>query len=614
MSRRVALVSQRQLSRRSGPSWHLGWHGFAAVGLSLLCLGLMALDGRDHEPRSAVSPPAWAASATTPHAFPAPGDLTTREHSTNAGGALTATNAPTAPTPHHVARVAGESTLHWLAPSADAELVLSLVAPAHLAWEFELNLATAPPAGSNTNTQPPPLADAATSTQPRPRATATDQSLVRRATAVAPPTTASSPPLRPAPTLPLLPTGWRTPPAPPHTLSLPGTEPPPASDVAGSAPSTAEPDQDRLARHRRFWVPVRRSATRTDTLPVQARLAFHSRLISLYVDQATPDASGANERLRFPELATLLETQVLPTVHDCLGPIADVDGDGRLAVLLTPLLEEWQAGTTPLRAFVRAADFDPALAAPGSNHADVIYLNRQQLAAGGLPAILLHEAAHLACFTRRTAAGLPPATVEWFDEGLAHAVELRVLGRSTNLADRLDRLLTSPHRSPLLAGEWPTRGRDTWRDPGSRGAMALFFHWLTQANPDALRQLVDSQLAPQAACAHLGGAPFPELFARFSATLQRGELTDGVRPAGEAWSVAQGPARLTLRGSTSVRVSCQGVKAGQMVTLTVPAGVVPHGTWLSPNAEDPSASVPAVATLPTTTPATTPTEPARIRR
>ncbi|MFM8287897.1 MAG: hypothetical protein ACKOGA_14345, partial [Planctomycetaceae bacterium] len=406
------------------------------------------------------------------------------------------------------------------------------------------------------------------------------------------------------------PTGWRTLASPAPVSFSPGTGPTPAPAFVGDDQSLAEPDRDRLARHRRFWVPVHRSATRTETLPVEAQLAFHSRCISLYVDRATGDEPAANERLRFPELASLLETQVLPTVRECLGPIADVDGDGRLAVLLTPLLEEWQAGTTPLRAFVRAADFDPTLTPPDSNHADVIYLNRQQLAAGGLPAILLHEAAHLACFTRRTAAGLPPATVEWLDEGLAHAVELRVLGRSTNLADRLDRLVASPHRSPLLAGEWPTRGRDTWRDPGSRGAMALFVHWLTQAQPDALRQLVDSPLAPQAACAHLGGVPFPELFARFSLALQRGELTHGLRPAGEEWQVATGPARLTLRGSTSLRVGCRGLKPGQVITLTTPAGVAPHCTWLSPNAREHGGPAPAVAAAPTSGPA----EPARTTR
>ena len=83
---------------------------------------------------------------------------------------MTPTAANLAHSHHQVARVAGESIVQLPAPHADAELVLSLVAPAHLAWEFELDVATPPMGESQPALQPALQHDLASPTPLRPAA------------------------------------------------------------------------------------------------------------------------------------------------------------------------------------------------------------------------------------------------------------------------------------------------------------------------------------------------------------------------------------------------------------------------------------------------------------
>ncbi|MFM8286834.1 MAG: hypothetical protein ACKOGA_08920, partial [Planctomycetaceae bacterium] len=191
------------------PTRRLARHGLHAVGLSLLCVGLLALGSPDRGPAALQAPPAGQVPHTRRADSPATGNPTTRMPPANSGGALTPTAANLAHSHHQVARVAGESIVQLPAPHADAELVLSLVAPAHLAWEFELDLATPPMGESQPALQPALQHDLASPTPLRPAAPP-DPAVVQTAGVAGPPHIDSQPSLQFAAPHEKAPTGWRT--------------------------------------------------------------------------------------------------------------------------------------------------------------------------------------------------------------------------------------------------------------------------------------------------------------------------------------------------------------------------------------------------------------------
>ncbi|HVW01590.1 MAG TPA: hypothetical protein VHB77_14655, partial [Planctomycetaceae bacterium] len=125
---------------------------------------------------------------------------------------------------------------------------------------------------------------------------------------------------------------------------------------------------------------------------LQAKLQCESRRARVYADE------GAQQLETTPALAArvaqLLDERVLPTIDRQLGGIRDVDGDGKLTVLLTPWLERLQGGKTSLKGFVRSTDFR-SYSGPLSNHGDILYLSAVSEAGPALEPLLTHVTTHL---------------------------------------------------------------------------------------------------------------------------------------------------------------------------------------------------------------------------
>ncbi len=347
---------------------------------------------------------------------------------------------------------------------------------------------------------------------------------------------------------------------------------------AGRADGDTTPPQER-----RFWVP-------TPGLPsmaqepgeyVIARLRVANERVAVYCDPRIPE--DALPKASVESVAQDLQHRVLPDVERLLGEVDDLDGDGRLTVLITPLLETIPCGSTPLRAFVRSHDFLAQDELPTSNHADIIYVNSARISDLGLDVVLTHEVSHLAAFSLRHRSSGRVRDEEWIDEGLAHAVEVRATSDWSNLADRLKAFRTDPHRSPLVVPA--SNGRTGWRDPGSRGATALFMDYLCRRfGTDVLRKLVtgDSRGIPQIEQAT--GVSFAELFRDWSINVYCGH-TD-IQPGNQGplarsdvenrpfvdpvvWKVEDESVEMSLQGTTTRAVRMGVDRSGSLWRVVI---------------------------------------------
>ena len=217
-----------------------------------------------------------------------------------------------------------------------------------------------------------------------------------------------------------------------------------------------------------------------------ANVACGSR-VRVFVDQQLAKEEVSQSRI--DELVRMLESDVVPRVESQFGPLRDVDGDGRLAVVLTPWLSRLQGGRTSINGLVRNSDFQRNVSPPFSNRRDMLFLNSSFPSDAALRDLLSHEVAHAACISQRLSRGATTLRDEedWLSEALAHLAE----PGWSNLDHRVVAFLDDPSRYPLVVPDYYRAG--LWRNPGCRGATSLMTRWCVErGGPDVVRQLAQS--------------------------------------------------------------------------------------------------------------------------
>ena len=238
------------------------------------------------------------------------------------------------------------------------------------------------------------------------------------------------------------------------------------------------------------------------------------------------DAAGIVPDDGYDPMVEALERAVFPVLSAYVGEVGDLDGNGVVWVLFTPVVNRTtpRRSTTRIFGFFNPADLADPESCPASNGGEILYLLAvdpdgrfsrpvpTEFATGGAIGVATHELAHLISAERRTvlAPGSTFANLEvtWLSEALAHSAEtfvgmslegLRPGGNHgfrelvsdpeifgayhfPNLR-RSAYYLLGPHRTPAL-------GDAEWRDPGGVSSLAMRgFGWLL------LRWLAD-QYAP----------------------------------------------------------------------------------------------------------------------
>ena len=250
--------------------------------------------------------------------------------------------------------------------------------------------------------------------------------------------------------------------------------------------------------------------------------------VRIFVDQQL--AAGEVSQSRIDELVSVLEDDVVPRVESQFGPLSDVDGDGCLAIVLTPWLSRLQGGRTSIGGMVRSSDFQRDVSPPLGNRCDMLFLNSSLPSDAALRDLLSHEVAHAACISQRLSRGIGKLRDEddWLSEALAHLAE----PGWTNLDHRLAAFLDDPSRFPLVVPDYYRAG--LWRNPGCRGATYLFTRWcIEHRGPQLVRQLAQSVERGRKNIERATGRQFEDLFREWNLSLADGvELTSpGLRSA-----------------------------------------------------------------------------------
>jgi hypothetical protein len=317
-------------------------------------------------------------------------------------------------------------------------------------------------------------------------------------------------------------------------------------------------------------------------VPVTGRLAGEGDRVRVYLDRQTAPEEIAPGLI--DEIIRLLDAEIIPRSREVVGEHADIDGDGKLTVLVTAWLGRLCGGKTSLNGCVRCNDFQADVEAPFGNHADVIYLNTSVAPGPALKALLAHEYTHAVCFSRRLAPGrraVPlPVEEDWLNEAIAHVAEnLHACGWS-NLDRRIDDFLANTARSPLAVRDYYRSG--LWRDAGCRGATYLFLRYCAdQFGEGLLRDLVNGPAAGKRNLERATQTSFADLFRHWTIALSEGELpsvplrgTVGecelTGPARVAWPVAAGPCDLELCGTASAFIELTATRS-EVVRVVIDA-------------------------------------------
>jgi hypothetical protein len=256
--------------------------------------------------------------------------------------------------------------------------------------------------------------------------------------------------------------------------------------------------------------------------------------VRVFVDQQL--AKGEVAQSQIDELVLLLETDVVPRVESQFGSLRDVDGDGRLAVVLTPWLSRLQGGRTSINGMVRSSDFQRTVSPPWGNRSDLLFLNSALPSDAALRDLLSHEVAHAACISQRLSrdGGTLRDEEDWLSEALAHLAE----PGWSNLDHRLVAFLDDPSRYPLVVPDYYRAG--LWRNPGCRGATYLMTRWcVDRGGPDLVRQLAQSTERGTRNLERATKRHFEDLFREWNLSLATGDgLPEGLRGALERFGSA----------------------------------------------------------------------------
>jgi len=251
------------------------------------------------------------------------------------------------------------------------------------------------------------------------------------------------------------------------------------------------------------------------------RLVGEAASVRVYAEQSVLGGDRLDELI--DELAHLADETIGPAIHALVGPVQDVDGDGKLAVVLTARLGQRDTALADVDGLTRASDFVRQNMRPFGNAADVIFLNVNLQPGERLRAVFAHEWTHAAIFGRRYGESgrdseQPPAEDDWLNEALAHLIEIQASGSSSNVAHRIQQFLERPEAAPLLVRDYYRP--EFWRHHGCRGAAFLFLNWCSnRSEPQLLDRLIDGDEVGVENLERATGRSFDDLFREWTASI-----------------------------------------------------------------------------------------------
>lgn len=223
---------------------------------------------------------------------------------------------------------------------------------------------------------------------------------------------------------------------------------------------------------------------------VTARVRCVKENIVLYVDAEVESVNP--DDLEEGDIQALCEdfNDQVALERNWFGDESDVNGDGKVAALLTPQVNRLGAmGGGIITGFFLASDLYARSGSNSiSNEREIVYALVPDSAgtygvviptsfakANLLTAVLPHELQHVISYNRHVFEGEGTPELNWLNEGMSHLVE-DMVGYGQENYSRASIFLNYPHYYQLAASGSP--------DLGERGAAYLFMRFLYEQHPD----------------------------------------------------------------------------------------------------------------------------------
>ena len=226
------------------------------------------------------------------------------------------------------------------------------------------------------------------------------------------------------------------------------------------------------------------------------------------------------------------EQDIHPTNNAVFGSESDINHDGKVVILLTPVVNELTppggATTGYIAGFFMPGDLLPNYVPSGATNGMEIYYSmvpdpngiygnvyEKERALDVIEGVIAHEFEHMIMFNYRVLifgngySGTYMAEL-WVEEGMAHIAE-DVNGHDESNIRRADLFLDDPGDVTLIHGG---------DDLEERGASFLFFRYLGDRFGDGVfRDIVQTKKTGTDNISYVTGVPFKELFADWAATM-----------------------------------------------------------------------------------------------
>jgi hypothetical protein len=235
---------------------------------------------------------------------------------------------------------------------------------------------------------------------------------------------------------------------------------------------------------RKFFI-VNTTSPSSEPHELDAELYYFSDNLTFWV----PALGDVSEKL-IDECIKIVEDTILPRLKILWGKSADIDGDGRIGIIIAPSINEEKLAVGFFNAadfYKRSTDINATEYNPASNEMDVIYIASPEDAPGSsynvksIVATIAHELTHAITFTNKTwirnINGQPDAPREelFLDEGMSHLSEnLCGYGVSGGNIKFLKYFLENTVDYSFCKSD--RLGRED--SIGMRGAVCLFLSWL----------------------------------------------------------------------------------------------------------------------------------------
>jgi len=255
----------------------------------------------------------------------------------------------------------------------------------------------------------------------------------------------------------------------------------------------------------------------------------------IYEDVEAPD-DGLSQN-DFDELGALFDLDLYDVATRAFGAESDIDRNGRVLILLTPvvngLTEKTQCSTSFITGFFFPLDIDPAFTGDRrSNQAEVFYAmvpDPQGTVTCGhtvdrvkrlVPVTFVHEFQHMINFHQHVIVRAGSSEQTWLNEALSHmseeltALHFEALGDSARFtAFALGELFNAYEYLSATEDHFPLYSEGTG-SLAERGATWLLLRWVAdQKGEGVLRQLTETALVGVENLAAAAGEPLSGLLA-----------------------------------------------------------------------------------------------------